>query len=471
MNNMVTNRIRTQSVEQKAKQLKKSRERYKEKQSEGEPIISKVTPPTHEDIQREKRLRKRAQRQLQTVQKKLETSKQSILERNQQLHDLEEKTVKLEYERFESHQRLSRVDELEIELARRDQLLLVEQERRKQAEKMIEKMTIHYRKQKDGRNKVDLANQVKQLKESNKVLHKQVENYDLLAWEKYGNMERELKGLRKEVHTFRNREQEMKRDPMFLVEYMKNYISSDYLPELLEMLQSNITTENLHHFYLEEKNVFYLLMRRVNLLKFHSQRRSNQYKLKSTSNSNDLERLGYLSYENDKWLFVDMTQADHPKVYDVLENTSDEPLTTDRPAKATLHQHGVTILTCFSMETPKYTQHKKKHINPPTSKKEYVWFGNFKVLVIGSQFLNEYKNRLEKHGCNVLLHNPFEESYEVLKGKISRSEIILVCERHIPHSIWDYVDKKQPYVNVLKQDSKDLLSTFTYLTLQRCELV
>ncbi|MDY0406122.1 hypothetical protein P5G51_012625 [Virgibacillus sp. 179-BFC.A HS] len=57
-----------------------------------------------------------------------------------------------------------------------------------------------------------------------------------------------------------------------------------------------------------------------------------------------------------------------------------------------------------------------------------------------------------------------------MEGKTGRAEIILVCERHIPHGVWDYVDKKQPFVSVLKQDSKDLIASHAYLTLQRCEL-
>lgn len=101
----------------------------------------------------------------------------------------------------------------------------------------------------------------------------------------------------------------------------------------------------------------------------------------------------------------------------------------------------------------------------------YTQFGNFKILVIGSRFMSDYKHRLEKHGCTAILHNAYEENFQVLKGKISKAEIILVCERHIPHSVWDHVDKKQPFVSALKQDSKDLVATFAYLTLKRCELV
>lgn len=184
---------------------------------------------------------------------------------------------------------------------------------------------------------------------------------------------------------------------------MNRYVTGDYLPDLLDMVQDHITTENLHHFYRGEQNIFYLFMRRINMLNFRDQKRITQYQLNNRTNSDDLQRLGYVTYKNGNWVFVDMTQANHPQVYDVLENASDEPLTIDRPAKATLHQNGVTITKCFSMEVPTYAQAKRRQSNPTptTSKKDYLWFGNFKVLVIGSRFLNDYKYRLEKHGCLV----------------------------------------------------------------------
>lgn len=474
MNNMKSNKIRKQSAEQKAKQIERSKARFKEKVTERNIIALAPSSVEIEDVQREKRLRKRAQRQVEDKRKKLEQSKQTVMKQSKHLREFEDKIARLEYERFETKQKLSKIEEqFEVEIANRDRVLLKEQSLRKEAEKTVQNLILQRQmKRKGARQKVDILNQVKQLKESNKALRKQLESYDL--WnnqEKYGNLEQELKSLRKEVHIFRNRERQIKKDPLFLVGYMKHYISGDYVPELLDIVRDSITTENLHHFYHGEQNVFYLLMRRVNLLNYHAQKRNNQYKLKSKTNSDEAQRLGFLTFENEKWQFVDATQVEFSKVYDIRENVSNEPLIIDRPVKATLQQDGVTIIKCFSMEAPKHTQHKKKYTTSSTAKKEYLSFGNFKVLIIGSRFLTDYKDRLAKHGCNAELHNPFEESNEVLKGKISRSEIILVCERHIPHGVWDHVDKKQPYVSVLKQDSKDLISTFTYLTLQRCELI
>src|SRR5699024_3904231 len=97
----------------------------------------------------------------------------------------------------------------------------------------------------------------------------------------------------------------------------------------------------------------------------------------------------------------------------------------------------------------------------------YTQFGNFKILGIGSRFMSDYKHRLEKHGCTAILHNAYEENFQVFKGKISKAEIILVCERHIRHSVWDHMNKQLPYLSALKHVSKDLVATVAYLTLHR----
>ncbi|ASN03932.1 hypothetical protein [Virgibacillus necropolis] len=469
----MNNIIQKQAADQKTKQLEKNRARFKAKVTERKPVKSLPSPVKMEDLQREKRLRKRAQKQVDDLQKRSDRSKQTIIKQRQHILEFKEKVAKLEYERYETNQKLSKLKEqYEIEIMKRDKLLLNEQNIRKEAEKTVQRLIVkHQKDQKSGNAKVNFLNQVQQLKKSNKALRQQVENYDLLTHEKYGDLEQEVNNLRKEVHIFRNRECQIKNDPLFLLDYMKQYISSAYVPELVDLIQDYITSENLHHFYRGDQNVFYLLMRRVNLLNFHIKKRNNQYKLKSTTNSSEVQRLGYLVFDNGSWQFVDVTQANSPKVYAVQANVSNEPLEIDKPVKAILKEDSVTIIKCFSMEMPKQLQYKKKQTNSPTPKNEYLQFGNFKVLVIGSRFLSDYKDCLEKHGCNTELHNPFEESYERLTGKISRAEIILVCERHIPHSLWGHVDKHQPYVSVLKKDSKDLISTITYLTLQRCELV
>ncbi|ASK61932.1 hypothetical protein CFK37_07045 [Virgibacillus phasianinus] len=466
MDHVAGNRLRKQSAEQKRKQIEKSKLRFKKRLSEKSPVVREDIGK-EADITQEKRLRKRAQKELESVRKKFEDTKRTIHEQNKRIRDLQRKIVQLGDERIISQQKLSKAKELEMELEEQANRLEMERKRRMEAEQLVERVTTqHSLKQKNGR-RVDLANQVKQLKKSNHLLRKQLENHDLLTQDKYGNLEQELDDLRIEVSTYRNRDREMENEPGLIMKYMSHYFSTNNLPDLIKLLQSHITTENLHHYYHNGQNVFYPLMKRVSLLHFQNKKRNKQYKMRN----NARDHLGYITYKNKKWTFVDMTDVNHPRNCDVLKNISGKTLIIDRPAKATLQNCGATITKLYAMEAPKDTQQNKKKPNSEGSNKDYSWFGNFKVLIIGSRFLNEYKRRLESHGCHVELHNPYEESYKILKGKLGRAEVILVCERHIPHSLWSYIDKKRPFVTVLKHDSRDLISTFTYLTLQRCGLI
>ncbi|WP_430789870.1 hypothetical protein VBD025_04985 [Virgibacillus flavescens] len=474
--NEVGNKNRKQSMEQREKQLERSKAKFKANSTEQQiPTVSDLSNDTIKDVQKEKSLRKKVQKQAKRIQKKLDQSKQKVISQNKHIRELEEKITKLEKESFDRNQKLSYIEnQFKTEVKRRDDAFLHEENLRREAEVKIKSLIAHQQRiQKNGRSRVNLANQVTQLKTSNKSLRKQLEDYDLLTQEKYGNLTKEVKNLRKEIQIFRERETQVKQDPLYLLNYMRSHITDDFIPELIDILQGQITRKNLPYFYRGQQNVFYLLMRRVNLLKFHTNKQGNPYKLRNKTNSNEKQRLGYLIFEDEKWQFVDITQTQSLKTYDVLENDSDIPLSADNPVKARVEQNGVSIMKSYSMIGPstKQVQHKKKRTSSGVPQKRYLWFGNFKVLIIGSRFLSGYKERLLKHGCEIEVHNPYEESYELLSGKVNRAEIILVCERHIPHSVWDHVDKTQPYVSVLKKDSKELISAFTYLTLQRCELI
>ncbi|WP_164667436.1 hypothetical protein [Virgibacillus doumboii] len=460
------------SGKQRCKQLERNQQFYKNKSHKNRKSPNAPSESASENYQREKKLRKRAQKDLHTVRNTLEQNKKTIKKQKQELQEYRKEVFRLKHDCWELTQSLKQVNTLEKEIKQQEHTIQLEREERLKAEDTVRQLEAERKKRRKNNNKMTAhTNQVKQLKQSNASLKRQLENYDLLSHQKYSNLEQEVKDLRKEVLVHRNREKEIYKNPMYLFPYLKQHITSDYLPDLLNLIEDSITTSNLPHFYRGPHNLFYLLMRRVNLLAYQTKKRTRPYHLQNTHNTNKINRLGYLIYVNDSWKFVDLSESDRQQVYPVIENLSDSELSINTPARAIFRQEGVNILHLFSLRPPRTPQAKQKHTRTKSPKKQYNFFGKFNILVLGSRFMNDYKYRLEKHGFIVELHNPYEESYELLKGKINRAEIILVCERHVPHSIWDYIDKTQPYVSVLKQDSKDLISTHAYLTLQRCELV
>ena len=473
MNFKIHTKNRTEIAEQSKLQKERNRELFLNRLKYKEDLQPESTEsPTSPTEQKEKQLRRKVQKELEGNQKKLTQKSEMIREQAEKLKKYEQELAELKYQQWKNRDQYVQLKNLETELMQREVGIEAERKKRMEMERRIEQLELEREKgEKGGKKLVNLSNQLKQLKQSNRTLRKQLENHDLLTSQKYGNVEQEVENLQKEVQIYRKREKEIHQNPMYLMSYMKQHMTDEYLPDLIGIVESFITKDNLHYFYRGQHNLFYLLMRRVNLLSYHSKNRKKPYSMKKTKNANDKERLGYLIYENDTWMFVDTTQSDHSEIYQVIENRNEEVLTVDRPVRAILQDEGVDVDKYLTLESSASAHTVEKQKGGKAQTRAYMQFGNFKILVIGSRFMSDYKHRLEKHGCTATLHNPYEESFEVLKGKISKSEIILVCERHIPHSVWDHVDKKQPFVSALKQDSKDLIATFAYLTLKRCELV
>lgn len=473
MNRSAHQQLIKDAGKQRQRQLEQNRERFQQKSTRQTPRIDHHTPiHTTDDLQREKRLRKRAQKELHKARKKLDEQQQTIQETNRALKKRNRQVAELKTQRWEHLQSRKEAENLKDRIAELGSHVQRERTERQKAEETIRQMEAELEKKlKRNRRMSAHTNRVKHLKQENAALRRKVENYDLLTRQKYGNLEREVRTLRNEVSIHRRREREVDQNPMHLIAYMKQHVTSDYLPDLLEMTEAFIKSENLPFFYRGSHNLFYLFMRRVNLLSYQSRDRDTSYLLKNTQNTNATTRLGFLVYDQEGWQFTDVSETSRHQVYPVTNNVSGSHLTEDRPAKAILNHDGAKVLQQFSMNTPETSQPKGKPSTTNHPKKQYQHFGQFSVLVIGSRFLNHYKYRLEKHGCVTDIHNPYEESFEVLRGRVGRAEIILVCERHIPHNVWDYVDKTQPFVSVLKRDSKDLIAAHAYLTLKRCELL
>ncbi|MCJ7842906.1 hypothetical protein MUB24_18890 [Lederbergia sp. NSJ-179] len=462
-------KIRNQRQKQKEKLMAQFMKQTKETHHK-QATPSPVAPL--DQLEKEKKLRKKQKKEVQNLQKKLMQERQAVKELKQKVKQSEETIKKLKYDNWNITEQLSEMERLKEEVRKLKEIVAEEQAKRANLAHKITQMRAEKEQGlKAGKKMLELSNQVKQLKDSNASLRHKLKNYELLSHEEYGHLKQEVNHLQKEVQIYRNIKDQTAKNPMYLMKYMKQHMTSDHLPDLLTLLEGFISTENLQHFYRGRNNVFYLYMRRVNLLNYHLRKREYLYKIQNKHTRHTAERLGYLNQENNEWIFVDITENDCTQIYPVKENLSKHELKVDTPVKATVQEGKASITVCYPVSSNKPIDKPEKQVSKSKPSKEYAYFGPFKVLIIGSRFLSEYKKRLEQHGCLVETHNPYEESYEILKGKISRSEITLICERHVPHGIWDHVEKKQPFVNVLKKDSKDLISTNTYLTLQRCELI
>lgn len=411
--------------------------------------------------------------EVRSLKKKNDEYKHLIYQLHGEIRESKQQMAALKHENWAlKHQLAESVKELEAIRTKQAASMQKEKTRADEAEKKIERLEKEQAKTSKRRDKqIELAHQVKQLKETNKTLRHKLDNFNAVAQQEYGDLQAENTKLKRELNKYKIIEGNTYTNPKFLMKYLKTHMTDKYVPELLDLLEQFIIRKNLKHFYRGRQNLFYLWMRRVNLLNYHAKKREGRYVIRKQAND-DRERMGYLTQVDGRWVFVDVTQGGSASLHPIRNIASQPEFVSDCPVKAFLQDDGHVIISAsFDWTSSLESRESQARIKKAPEKREYAWFGNYRVLVIGSRFLNDYKNRLENHGCAAEIHNPFEESFEVLKGKVSRAEIILVCERHVPHSIWNHVDRSQLFVSVLKKDSKDLVSTYTYLTLQRCELI
>ncbi|MCE4049915.1 hypothetical protein [Bacillus sp. Au-Bac7] len=319
---------------------------------------------------------------------------------------------------------------------------------------------------------IALAKQIEMLKKNNAELKQRLDNYDSLVKQEHVDYKAEVAKLLKELNRYKMLENRLRNNPEALFKYLQQLMNTTHLPEFLHLLEQYITKENLKYFYKEDQNVFYTFMRRVSLLSYHSKKKTiSPFVLRNPKNSSEKDRLGYLTKEDGEWKFIDLTSTPEAKELPVKNNSIIDSANVELPVRAIVYEGVAEITRVYSGQEFNQGNSGQNTNKRVTKRKTFKPFGNFKVLIVGSRQMNDYKERLEKHGCNVEVHNPYEEGFELFKGKISRAEIILVCERHVPHNVWAYIDRQQPFVSVLKKDSPDLIATYAYITLQRCELI
>jgi myosin heavy subunit len=427
-------------------------------------IETKTETKNVNSVQRSKDLRT----ELKKLQKKYDEQKRLNQKLKKEIRTTNSKVDILKRENWELKEKLIQV---ESNFKVRETSLLAEHEqekaKREQAEKRIEQLEKEKRKKnKNGNRRVNLAQQVKKLKESNQQYRQKLENYDLLKEQEYGGMREDIEKLSRELNQYKLMEEKTIKNPMYLMKFMKTNLKKEHLPELLTLLESFITSGNIKYFYRGGHNVFHALMRRVGMLSFRTKLHAEELDLNRTVKK---EKMGHLETKGEHWVFIDAESIEYPLKYSLA---SEMLSINERPVKAILDQGKAILTEYFNLDWPNHAKvSRETKSKGAVQQRKYAKFGNYNVLIIGSRFMSDYKHRLELHGCTVSIHNPYEESYELLDGKVSKADVILVCEKHVPHSIWGHVDRNEEKVCVLKNDSKDLVATYAYLVLERCGLL
>lgn len=253
---------------------------------------------------------------------------------------------------------------------------------------------------------------------------------------------------------FKNRqvEDELKKKS----EIIDNLYNSISLAKLFSLLDERLIYKSVFSFY--PLNKLYTKYLRLKHLAEIQEKEEREKRIQQISHKNKIADSSYKDYgfivkEEDQWYFYDLNN----KVY--LVTSSKTKLIPDLPASAAIYEDGTAYI--FYVYYDSYEESDKNINNKNHDKKdgaaekrENLKFGEgLNILVVGSRDIAEYSHRLKSHGFNVETHNPFEESYHLVEGKVRRSDIVIVCTSHIDHSIMDFIDKDDQKVEIIEKDS------------------
>ena len=231
----------------------------------------------------------------------------------------------------------------------------------------------------------------------------------------------------------------------------ENYKESLTILDLIDELIARFNDKN----YMEYEKIYNLYKLYFNKMKFGVDYNCKSEEQKIEENVNI--EFGWLRIINNRWFFVGTNYKTYPIINTVPY------MKKGIPAKAIVEFGLANLIKAFQNYSFDYDMYEENSlfINKYKSKNtdEYVNFGNFTVLIVGSQYKNRYMDRLRKHGLDVLWFNPFEENVSKLESMIGRSDIVIICRRHTKHYVNELIkasfsnDDKFQFIEKDNEDS------------------
>ncbi|PGK51322.1 hypothetical protein CN918_26390 [Priestia megaterium] len=276
-----------------------------------------------------------------------------------------------------------------------------------------------------------------------------------------------------EIRTLRYLNQELQRK-------LQSYENLHKPAELLTALRHGITAENISAFYTDNKNQLTELAKKVERLQLEKQYKKIQQKAdrrqKWQEPNESQVKLGYMSKHKSTWYFFDTSTASDTlhEIYEVRGNATNSKFQNELPVKCIVPDGKYAVVTEVfeehNLPEKPVRIYKSKEQGEIKDKKVYPYFGDARILIIGSRNLSIYQQRLIQHGLEVDTHNPFEESYPRLDGKYQRADIVIVCTSHISHSVYNHVDKNHPKVELIERDNEEWITARVRFTMMKLNL-
>jgi len=234
----------------------------------------------------------------------------------------------------------------------------------------------------------------------------------------------------------------------------ENYKESLTILDLIDELIARFNDTN----YMEYEKIYNLYKLYFNKMKFGVDYNCKSEEQKIEENVNI--EFGWLRIINNRWFFVGTNYKTYPIINTVPY------MKKGIPAKAIVEFGLAKLIKAFQYYSFDYDMYKEnslfinKYKRKNNNTDEYVNFGNFTVLIVGSQYKNQYMSRLRKHGLNVLWFDSFDDDDEVSKLEImiKHSDIVIICRRHTRHYVNKLVNmsfKDNDKFQFIEKDNED----------------
>lgn len=135
----------------------------------------------------------------------------------------------------------------------------------------------------------------------------------------------------------------------------------------------------------------------------------------------------------------------------------------DTPAKAFINDNN----EAYILKTYDYEEEAKKketgskikadRIKEEVEKERYEKMGDFKVLIVSDMKKDEYIEELKKYEIPSKWIDPVDANMPEILKDAEKYDIIILCKRHIPHKINDYLSDYAYKTSLLDKDNKQYL--------------
>ncbi|GAK14356.1 hypothetical protein [Geomicrobium sp. JCM 19039] len=219
-----------------------------------------------------------------------------------------------------------------------------------------------------------------------------------------------------------------------------------HTPEsLVSKLRLGMNAQNIDQLFTNGENQLARLAETAEELK---KARHRHVSRTSPSSPNPHTHYGHIEKKNGRLFFITLSN-------EAFQAESNTDVTDGTPVNATIRNkiaYVNQVLHLNVRKTKKLARKKKTaYGRRPLVAGQHI--GSFHVLLVGSKRLNRYKARLEEHGLQVTVINPYEENYHRLLHV--HYDLAILLTAHAPHAIYHYFNTASARVETMKHDNEE----------------